>query len=317
MDSEESAVAPDRVIVGTRGSRLALLQTGIVINRLKRFYPETEFDIRRVSTGGDRARDWQAVREEEGIFVKEIENELLAGKIDMAVHSVKDLPVDRTAGLTLAAVLERGRPEDAFISRKGQSLEDLSGGAVIGTSSLRRRAQIKRLRPDLKLSELRGNVDTRLRKLDEGAVDGIVLAAAGVIRSGLEERITQILPLRAFLPAPAQGALGIETRIGDGALAEMAGRVDHGETRSAVEAERSLLKSLGGGCRVPVGAYAEALGGKLSLEGLVISLDGSRMVRSRLSSDDGEAGSLGRELAGVLLQMGAGEILDAAREAFG
>jgi hydroxymethylbilane synthase len=256
-----------------------------------------------------------------GLFVTEIENALLAGGgqgqshgIDLAVHSLKDMPTEQPEGLVLGAILERADPRDALVVRQGEGgLDTLPDGARVGTSSLRRKAQLLAARPDLQVLDLRGNVDTRLRKLHQGQYDAVVLAAAGLIRLGREEVISQVLPLDTMLPAVGQGALCVEVRTGDGATLDLIAALDHPSTRQATEAERALLRRLEGGCQVPIGAYARAEGGTLHLRGLVAALDGTRLVRGEMRSPVSKAAELGTRLARRLLAGGGEAILAEVR----
>src|SRR3989338_6987747 len=242
-------------VIGTRGSSLAMCQAQIVQARLEERFPGRAFRLETIKAQADKHPDLPlTAMSGEGMFVKELESALAGGRIDLAVHSMKDLPLETPAGLYLAAVLEREEPRDALVSRSGESLEQLPKGARIGTSSLRRQSQLRRLRPDLELLEIRGNVDTRLRKLDEGRYDAIVVAACGLIRLGLEERITELLDFSEMLPEPGQGALAVETRADDRETLEAAGSLEDPVSRACVEAERAFLQALGGGRRPPIAA---------------------------------------------------------------
>jgi len=251
-----------RVVIGTRGSALALWQTRYVGGRLRAAAPDLDVQIKIIQTRGDLVRD-RALSQVggKGLFVKEIENALLTGEIDLAVHSLKDMPTEQPEGLSLGSILERAEPRDALVVRGGAGgLEGLPSGARVGTSSLRRRAQLLAVRPDLQLLDLRGNVDTRLRKLREGQYDAVVLAVAGLVRLGYADAINQVLPLDLMLPAPGQGALCIEVRADDGSTQDLIAALDHPPTRWAAQAERAFLRRLEGGCQVPIGAYAEVSG---------------------------------------------------------
>ena len=289
------------ITVGTRKSQLALTQTNQVIALLKENSPQYDFHLRTISTAGDRVLDRPALFSHQGIFVKELEEALKKGTIDLAVHSLKDLPCDLPEGLELGALLERVDPRDALITRDGTGFSSLKAGATIGTSSIRRRAQVLFARKDLKVVEMRGNVDTRLRKLREGLVDALIIAAAGITRLGEEKLISERIPLDLMLPAPCQGALAIEVRKEDERAKAVARKLDHGVTRSCIVAERSFLKNLGGGCSLPVGALAQIEGQKLTLRGQVISPDGLREVRRSISGHPNEADALGAKLAADLL----------------
>ena len=299
-----------RVIIGSRGSVLALRQSNTVAQQLAQAYPQFTFEIQVIKTKGDLVLD-QPLADigDKGLFVKELQHALLDGQVHMAVHSLKDLPTDPAPGLTLAAVSEREDVRDALIARAGSSLEELRPGASLGTSSRRRAAQLRHFRADLSIQDLRGNLDTRLRKLSEGQYDAVVVAAAGVRRLGLEAQITQYLPVEMCLPAPGQGALAVEAREDDLETAEMLTAIDDPSAHRATGAERALLARLQGGCQIPIGAYAQERDGRLVLDGMVASMNGDRMVRSRIEGPAEDWDALGNRLAERLLEMGAGEIL--------
>ncbi len=299
-----------RIRIGTRGSKLALAQSSMVQAVLARACPESEFETVVISTAGDRQAADGDQPPGAGVFVKEIEGKLLAGEIDLAVHSLKDMPVSPPAGLVLAAVLEREDVREAFVSRDGVALARLPAGGRVGTGSPRRRAQLLRFRPDLNFVPIRGNVDTRLRKVREGAADGAVLALAGLRRLGLTEVVTEIIPLERCLPAPGQGAVVCQVRAGEAAILELAGRINHTASSRAVEAERAFLAGLGGGCRTPIAAYAQERAGVLELRGLAGDADGRRFVEGALSGPPADAAGLGGRLARELLARGAGELLE-------
>jgi len=304
-------VSPIRV--ATRGSLLALTQTGWVIDRLKEANPGLEFETQVFKTVGDRVLD-RALSQigDKGLFTKELEEALLDGRADLAVHSLKDLPSDLPPGLVLGAVPEREDPRDVVITRDGTTFADLPPGSRVGTSSLRRVAQLKARRPDLTFVPIRGNVDTRLRKLGEGQVDALVMAAAGLHRAGFADRITEYLDPEDCLPAPGQGALGIEIRADDARIGQVVGRIHHPETALAVMAERAVLARLEGGCQVPIAAHAVVEDGWLQVEGLIAAPDGSRVIRHAAEGDAGRARSLGTQVADWLLDHGGREILNAA-----
>lgn len=245
----------------------------------------------------------------EGIFVKELEAALLERRIDLAVHSLKDLPLDAPPRLRISAVLKRDEARDALVARAGQPLERLPSGARIGTSSLRRQSQLRRQRPEMVFVEMRGNVDTRLRKLDEGRYDAIVLAACGLIRLGLENRITELLDIAQMVPEPGQGALALETRADDAETHELVSALEDPVTRACVEAERAFLRALGGGCRVPIAAYATASDGTLELEGTVVAPDGRSEVRGHSKGPIDKPIALGERLAAELDSRGARDVL--------
>jgi hydroxymethylbilane synthase len=297
--------------IGTRGSTLALWQTKHVIGRLTAIAPGLDVRIEEIKTQGDLVRDralWQV--EGRGFFVKEIENALLSGQVDLAVHSLKDVPTESPAGLTLGAILERADPHDALLARKGLKLSTLPHGALVGTSSLRRRAQLLAVRPDLQIADLRGNVDTRLRKLQGGEYDAIILAVAGLERLELSQHITQRLPADVMLPAPAQGALGLQCRADDAPTLELLRQLNHRPSAQAVRAERAFLNGLSSGCSAPVAAYAQISQGALQLRGLVASLDGSQVVRVSAEGAPDEPEQLGQRLAQRALEQGARAILE-------
>ena len=279
-----------------------------MLEGLRALYPRREFSIRKIETRGDRLRDVPLSRiGGKGVFVKEVQEALLGGEVDMAVHSFKDLPTEPNPGLTLACITRRLDPRDALVSREGLSLDRLPPGARVGTSSPRRSAQLKAFRPDLALVEMRGNLDTRLRKVASGMVETAVVAAAGLLRLGWGDRITQFIPPEVCLPSVGQGALAVEMREGDEELAEMLAALDHPPTRLAITAERAFLEALGGGCHYPIAALGEMVGQRLLLQGLVASPTGERVLRDRAEGEDPEA--TGRALARKLLGQGAGEIL--------
>ena len=290
------------LVIASRGSQLALWQAHWVEAQLQAAGHECRIEI--IKTTGDKITDVPLAKVgTKGLFTKEIEEALLDGRAQLAVHSLKDLPTELPEGLVLGAVPEREDPRDAVI---GKTLAELPLGAKVGTSSLRRSAQLKKLRPDLVVESVRGNLDTRLRKLDEGQYDAILLAAAGMKRLGWGARIAEILPPELMCPAVGQGALAIETRAGF-VLPEV---LDHAETHTAVLAERGLLGALGGGCQVPIGAHATVAGGRVKLLGLVAAPDGSEIVRAEAEGAPGEAAEIGKRLGSELLARGARRILD-------
>jgi hydroxymethylbilane synthase len=299
------------VVVGARGSALSRAQSQRIIDRLAARFPERRFTLEVVATAGDRAPETPlaALGEGEGVFVKELEAALLDGRIDLAVHSLKDLPLAVPAGLELAAVTARDDVRDALVSRTGAGLAMLPAGARIGTSSLRRRSQLLRARSDLAMVDFRGNVDTRLRKLEQGQVDAIVIAACGLIRLGLEARITEFLDLDVMLPEPGQGALAVQARAGDEATLELVRPLNDASARACVEAERGFLGALGGGCRVPIAAYADLSARQLSLVGAVIAANGSRQLRGQQEGAAADPAAVGRALADRLIADGALDLL--------
>jgi hydroxymethylbilane synthase len=302
-----------RVVIGTRASQLALWQANWVKQKLERAHPGLAVELKIIKTRGDAVTYMPLPKlgqQGKGIFTKELEDEMLGGLIDMAVHSLKDLPTELPAGLHIAAISEREDVRDALVARPQiKSFGELPRGARVGTSSLRRQAQIRAVRPDLLLEPVRGNVDTRLRKLDRGDYDAIILASAGLHRLGRADRITEYLSEDLMLPAAGQGALAIETRIGDQAINELVKVIEHKPTRCACQAERAFLKALGGGCLIPIAAHAKVEADTLVLTGLVASPDGSQMVRGVASGHLQEAESIGKRLADDLLDKGARNIL--------
>ncbi|HHV16855.1 MAG TPA: hydroxymethylbilane synthase [Gelria sp.] len=304
------------IILGSRGSKLALWQANYVASQLTRVVPDLDVEVKVIKTKGDKILDVALSRiGDKGLFTKEIEKELLDGSIDMAIHSMKDLPSQMAPGLCIGAVLKRENPGDVLISRQGYKFSDLPEGAIIGTSSLRRISQIRALRPDIVLVDIRGNIETRIRKMHEQELDGIVLAYAGVKRLGLEEKISDILPHNIMLPAVGQGAIAIEVRQGDTSNLELARSINHEPTNWATRTERSFLKVLEGGCQVPIGCYAEVSGENITVEGLVASLDGRRVFRESIQGKCQEADLIGRQLARDLLQKGAASVLAEIRQA--
>src|SRR5579872_1544796 len=294
------------LVIASRGSQLALWQARWVQQKLAEAGHEARIEI--IKTTGDKITDVPLAKVgTKGLFTKEIEEALLDGRADLAVHSLKDLPTELPEGLVLAAVPEREDPRDAVV---GKRLADLPRGARVGTSSLRRSAQLRKLRPDLVIESVRGNLDTRLRKLDEGQYDAILLAAAGLKRLGWGDRIAEILDADAMCSAVGQGALAIETRE-SGAGFDAVQALDHAATHAAVAAERGVLAALGGGCQVPIGAHAVVDGGRLRLVGVVASPDGSAVIRGTSEGPVGEAAELGRKLGEDLLACGGREILEA------
>jgi hydroxymethylbilane synthase len=304
----------DRLVIGSRGSKLALTQAGMIKAELDARNPSVEVVIEIIKTSGDVKTDPLSVIGGKGVFTKELEEALLDGRIDVAVHSLKDLPTIIPERLVIAAICKREDPRDALVLNvklKGSvaDIGGLPGNATIGTSSPRRLAQLKYLRADIVFEDLRGNVDTRLRKLDEGKYDALILACAGLRRLGLEHRISAALPTSQMLPAVGQGALGIETRADDAETIEAISKLDHKFTRIACVAERALLRSLGGGCQLPIAAYAVVREKRIRLDGLVCDSSGTRMVKDRVSGNLDEAEELGARLGEQLLARGARELL--------
>ena len=300
--------------IGTRGSRLALVQTEIIRRMLLRLKPDMNIEQVIIKTRGDKILDVSLSKiGDKGLFVKEIETALLRNDIDIAVHSMKDLPTESPAELTIAAVAPREDAHDVLVSKKNKLLDDLPQGAVVATSSLRRSAQLLSHRRDLHLTDIRGNVETRLRKFEQGDMDAVVLARAGLKRLGLEEHISQVLPYEVMLPAPAQGAIGIQIRKNDAEVSALVQLINHVATFQAVTAERAFLKTLEGGCQTPIAAFAQIQNGTLTLEGRVLSLDGSKLFSAKINDIPEKAKEVGERLASELLGLGADRILEEIR----
>ncbi len=301
--------------IGTRGSQLALWQARWVQAAITSLKPELAVELVIIKTQGDKITDVPLAKVGgKGLFVKEIEEALLDGRVDLAVHSMKDMPAEIPPGLTIGAVPRRENPLDAFIASGFKSLAQLPEGARVGTSSLRRGAQIKHLRPDAVIVPLRGNLDTRLRKLAGSGLEAIVLAAAGLLRLGLADRIQAYLTPDQMLPAVGQGALCIEAREQDPATLALLSALDHPETHTAIKAERAFLKKLQGGCQVPLAAHAQLKDGRLSMQGLVAELDGCRILRAEAQGEPAAAEAIGCGLADDLLARGADQILERLRQ---
>jgi hydroxymethylbilane synthase len=304
-----------KLVVGTRASKLALWQTNFVTDRLAQTFSSLECRLRTFKTVGDDIVD-RPLPElgGKGVFTARLERALLSGDVDIAVHSLKDLPIEETPGLALGAITSRADARDVLVSREGVSLEMLPRGAVVGTSSLRRQAQLRRMRPDLRIAPIRGNVETRIRKVMEGRYDATVLAAAGIDRLGFGDVVSERLPFDVMLPAPGQAALAVQCRADDGYALDLLLAIDDPNDRKAALAERAFLAGLGGGCAAPVGAYAEVQpNGSVSMRAVVIRPDGGTIVRVEGSGPDGPA--LGADLAERAIRLGGRAILDNAREA--
>ena len=300
------------LIIGTRQSLLAMWQSNYIAGRLREEYPGCEVTLKKIVTKGDRILDVPLAKiGGKGLFTKEIEQELLDGTIDLAVHSLKDMPTVLPEGLCLTAITERANAGDAFVSNKYSSIEELPEGSVLGTSSLRRRAQLLARRPDLKIVDLRGNVDTRLKKLDEGQMDAIILAAAGLTRLGYADRIKEIISQSYCLPAVGQGALAIECRTDNFKVRQMLDFLNDTATKQATDAERAFLGLLEGGCQVPIGVHAEVNEGRIAMEAVIASLDGSTVLRDTAEGNAADAVTLGRALGQKMLDNGGREILAA------
>jgi len=304
----------EAVIVGTRGSTLARRQTARVVELLQETWPDLACEERVIVTEGDRTQGSGQPLPEiggKGLFTAELERGLRAGELDLAVHSLKDLPTEDAVGVVVGAVCLREDVRDCLVSYEDRPLAELAAGAIVGTSSLRRAAQLRALQPELEIRSIRGNVDTRIRKVRGGEYDATVLAAAGVMRLGLEDTVTEWLSLETMLPAPGQGALAVQCRAGDAAALELLAAIDDAEARVTVTAERAFLRELGGGCAAPVAAHAEPIGeGQVALKALVASADGRDVVRVE---GRGEPFDVGQRLAREALTLGADAILEAIR----
>ncbi len=302
-----------RVLIGTRGSSLALAQTDQVVESLRTIAPNVRCEVVAIKTQGDKMHDLgTSAVEGKSLFTKEIEDALIKGRIDLAVHSMKDLTADVPAGLVITAVPERVNPRDALVSRNKKKFENLPGGARIGTSSARRKAQLLAARGDVEIVDMHGNIDTRLRKLQNRDYDAIVLAAAGLIRLGLERSATEFLSTEVMLPAVGQGALAIQSREDDIEIRDLLSKLNHEPTRRAVGAERAFAKKLGANCRTPIAAYARFEGSRLAIEGMVAAPTGRMLLRSRVVSDNPNAEKVGEELADSLINKGAEIVLEAS-----
>jgi hydroxymethylbilane synthase len=317
--------APDRLVIGTRGSPLALTQSGMIRDALAACNPGVAVEIEIIKTTGDRQQEWTAPPSGpqagggKGIFVKEIEDAMLEGRVDLAVHSMKDLPAEIPEGLRIAAVPRREDPRDVLVARGGTSLMDLAAGARVGTGSPRRVSQIRNVRRDLVFLPIRGNVDTRLRKVREGTLDAVVLAAAGLRRLGLLDPAWPLLPEEVCLPAVGQGALAIEAREGDARVLSALEPLHDAATAACVAAERAFLAALGGGCQIPVAALATIVAGgdAVALRGAVCDPEGVRLIRVAATGPWSDAGSAGREAAEEAIRRGASEILSSFGRASG
>jgi len=310
LSDNVAGAAPRRIVIASRESALAMWQARHVQSRLAGLYPGTEITVLGLTTEGDRRLDISLAKiGGKGLFIKELEDALASGRADLAVHSMKDVPMSLPAGFALAAVMEREDPRDAFVSRRYPQLAALPAGARVGTSSLRRECQVRARHPRLEVRPLRGNVTTRLRKLDEGDFDAILLAAAGLRRLGLEQRVTALLDPEESLPAPGQGALGLECRAERADILELLRPLDDPDTNLCVTAERALSRALAGSCNVPLGAYAQLRASHLRLRAFVGAPDGSRMIAGERAGSAAEAEALGIALAEELRSRGADAIL--------
>ncbi len=302
-----------RIIIGSRGSKLAAVQAELVLAKLREAVPGLEASIAKITTKGDRDDDTPLDNfAQQGIFVKELEKALIDGEIDLAVHSLKDLPTEIPAVLSLAAVTARIDPRDVLVSR-ARKLSELATGSKIGAGSLRRSIQLLALRNDLEISGIRGNIDTRLRKVSDGEIDGVIVAAAALIRLGWEDRITEYLPVEHFMPAVGQGALGIQVRSKDERITSLVSRVNHEPTWRCITAERTFLQSLGGGCRAPIAALGIVSDGVLRLSGMVASADADQILRATVEGDAQAPEQVGKRLAKKIAEMGALDLIAEAK----
>jgi hydroxymethylbilane synthase len=304
------------ITIATRKSPLAMWQAEHVAAELKKIHPDIQVELMGMTTQGDKILDTPLAKiGGKGLFIKELEQGLISGEADIAVHSMKDVPVELPAGLHLAVIMQREDPRDAFVARDYQNIDQLPQGACVGTSSLRRQCQLAEQRPDLVIKSLRGNVNTRLRKLDDGEYDAIILAAAGLKRLGFDDRITALIGPEQSLPAIGQGAVGIECRADDPRINELIAPLHHTETACCVSAERAMNQRLKGGCQVPIAGYAMLESGNLWLRGLVGEPDGSRIIRGEVEGAIDEVQAMGEGLAERLLEWGADKILEALYDA--
>ncbi len=308
-------ITPKKITIGTRGSQLALWQANHIKSEIESHFPDLDVELLIIKTTGDRITDRPlAMVGGKGLFVKEIETALLNSTIDLAVHSMKDMPGELPEGLTIGAIPERENPFDALISRDGAKLTDYEPGAKIGTSSLRRASQIKHVRPDVQIESIRGNLDTRIKKLQAGEYDAIVLAAAGLRRLGQESLITEILDESIMIPAVGQGALCIETRKNDSDIAPVLEKLDHSRTRICVTGERAFLRQIEGSCHIPVACFGEFTddqpNGQIMLTAIVASEDGSELIKETIVSSKDKVASSGRALADQVLEKGGKKILE-------
>lgn len=310
--SASTIQAPSNLVIASRESPLAMWQALYIQSRLQALYPETIVEILGMTTTGDQILDTPLAKVGgKGLFVKELEMALADGRADLAVHSMKDVPMNLPSGFMMVATGEREDPRDAFVSNDFASLEDLPSGSIVGTSSLRRQSQLQARLPHLKIESLRGNLQTRLRKLDEGQYAAIILAAAGLIRLGLGARIRDVISPELSIPAVGQGALGIEINANRPDLIAVLAPLNHPDTQVCVEAERAMSRALAGSCTVPLGAYATCEAGNINITGFVASVDGKQMLIETASGNRNQADALGKALANQLLANGAGEILSA------
>lgn len=305
-----------KIIIGTRGSELALWQTNFIKGELEKAFPEIKFEVKTIKTTGDKILEVALAKiGDKGLFTKQIETALLNGEIDLAIHSLKDLQTIQPENLTIGAVTKREKANDAFISLKYGSLDELPNGAKVATGSLRRRSQLLNRRPDLQIFDIRGNVPTRIKKFEESDLDAMILAFAGVHRLSLDSYIKQIIPFDTMLPAVGQGALAVEIRSDDTEIREVLQTVNDRETFDCTAAERSFLRRLEGGCQVPIAGFAQLKDEKIHLKGLVGNLDGSVNLQNEITGERQDAEKLGNDLAETLIEQGANRLLDQTREA--
>ena len=297
--------------IGTRGSKLALTQANLVADSLKKEDSGITIEICVIKTSGDIMQDVSLTKiGGKGVFVKEIEDALLSGNVDLAVHSMKDVPTEIPAGLTFAAIIKREDARDVLVSKNNTKMEFMPRGARIGTGSMRRSAQLLAILPDLAIVSLRGNLETRLKKIETENLQGVILAAAGMKRLGLAGKISQYLPIETMLPAVGQGALGLEIREADNELKIILAKLNHAPTAAEITAERSFLRHLGGGCLLPIAAFGKLEGDKLTLTGLVAAQNGSSVIRDKVRGAIAEADELGKKLAEMILEKGGKELLN-------
>ncbi|MFZ3170823.1 MAG: hydroxymethylbilane synthase [Carboxydocellales bacterium] len=302
------------IVIGTRDSALALWQTNWVLENLSKLHPGYKFRVIEMKTQGDKILDVALAKiGDKGLFTKELEMAMIKGEIDLAVHSMKDMPTNLPAGLVIGAICRREEAGDALIGRSAKSLQQLRPGARVGTSSLRRRAQLLNVRPDLQIEDLRGNLNTRIAKLEGQDLDAIILAAAGVKRMGWEDKISERIPFAVSLPAVGQGSVGIEIREDDEEIQRLVKTLEHRESSIAIKAERAMLRTLEGGCQIPIGALGKVDGNQLELEGVVASLDGKELLRTSIVGSTDYPEELGAQLANKLIAMGADKILISVR----
>lgn len=303
------------IVIGTRGSELALWQTNWVKAELEKYYPELNIRVEIIKTKGDKILDVSLSKiGDKGLFTKEIENALLEKKIDLAVHSLKDLPTVLPKGLKIGAVSERIDQRDVFISNKYKSLEELPGNASVATGSLRRKSQLLYYKPSLNIIDIRGNLQTRFRKFEENGYDGMILAYAGVKRLGMDDKITQVIPVELMLPAVSQGVMAVEIREGDNEIYNLLRAINNKTSELETTAERSFLNTLQGGCQVPIGVYSFIKDNMLFIEGMVASIDGKKLLRDKIDGSSKNSAALGKKLAEKLKAKGADEILNAIKK---